>query len=38
MNRYTDGLGLSVIPEQFDVEGKMIKEMSYNGMLEMGIT
>jgi uncharacterized peroxidase-related enzyme len=38
MNRYTDGLGLSVVPEQFDAEGKMIKEMSYKGMLEMGIT
>ncbi|MGH9193519.1 MAG: carboxymuconolactone decarboxylase family protein [Acidimicrobiales bacterium] len=37
MNRYTDGLGLSVIPEQFDIEGKMIKELSYKGMLEMGI-
>jgi alkylhydroperoxidase family enzyme len=37
MNRYTDGLGLGVIPEQFDMEGKMIKEMSYKGMLEMGI-
>jgi uncharacterized peroxidase-related enzyme len=37
MNRYTDGLGLGVIPEQFAMEGKMIKEMSYRGMLEMGI-
>jgi uncharacterized peroxidase-related enzyme len=37
MNRYTDGLGLGVIPQQFDDEGRMIKEMSYKGMLEMGI-
>lgn len=37
MNRFTDGLGLGVIPEQFDMEGKMIKEISYRGMLAMGI-
>lgn len=38
MNRFTDGLGLSVVPDQFDDEGEMIKEISYKGMLDLGIT
>ena len=37
MNRFTNGLGLSVIPEDFAFEGKLIREASYKGMLEMGI-
>lgn len=37
MNRFTNGLGLSVIPEDFGFEGRLIHEVSYKGMLEMGI-
>jgi uncharacterized peroxidase-related enzyme len=33
MNRFVEGLGLSVIPEQFDMEGGMIKQ-GYAGILE----
>jgi uncharacterized peroxidase-related enzyme len=39
MNRFVEGIGLTPIPEQFDMEGKLIKEGSYKGMLEaFGIT
>ena len=34
MNRFVEGVGLVPIPEQFDMEGKMIKEGSYKGMLD----
>jgi len=37
MNRFTNGLGLTPIPEDFEAEGRLIKEVSYKGMLEMGI-
>lgn len=37
MNRFTNGLGLSVIPQDFGFEGRLISEVSYKGMLEMGI-
>jgi alkylhydroperoxidase family enzyme len=39
MNRFVEGIGLTPIPEQFDMEGKLIQEGSYKGMLEaFGIT
>ncbi len=34
MNRFVEGLGLSVVPDQFGMEGKMIKEGGYDGMLD----
>ena len=34
MNRFVEGLGLSVIPEQFSMEGKMLKG-GYNGIFKM---
>lgn len=39
MNRFVEGIGLTPIPEQFAMEGKLIKEGSYKGMLDgFGIT
>ena len=39
MNRFVEGLGLTPIPEQFAMEGKLIKDGSYKGMLDaFGIT
>jgi uncharacterized peroxidase-related enzyme len=39
MNRFVEGIGLTPIREQFDMEGKLIKEGSYKGMLDaFGIT
>lgn len=32
MNRFVEGLGLTPIPEQFDMEGQMIKKGGYVGM------
>lgn len=32
MNRFVEGLGLTPVPEQFDLEGKMIAEGGYSGM------
>ncbi len=32
MNRFVEGLGLTPRPDQFDMEGKMIKEGGYAGM------
>jgi hypothetical protein len=34
MNRVVEGLGLTPIPEQFDMEGKMITEGGYAAMLD----
>jgi uncharacterized peroxidase-related enzyme len=34
MNRFVEGLGLTPIPEQFDIEGKMITEGGYVAMLD----
>jgi hypothetical protein len=34
MNRFVEGVGLTPVPEQFALEGKMIKEGSYKGMLD----
>ena len=34
MNRFVEGIGLTPIPEQFDMEGRLIKEGSYKGMLD----
>jgi len=34
MNRFVEGLGLTPVPEQFDMEGKMITEGGYNSMLD----
>ena len=34
MNRFVEGVGLSVIPEQFSMEGKMLKG-GYNGIFKM---
>src|ERR687897_3231228 len=34
MNRFVEGLGLTPIPDQFAMEGRMIKEGSYKGMLD----
>lgn len=33
MNRFVEGIGLTPIPDQFEMEGRMIKEGSYKGML-----
>jgi hypothetical protein len=33
MNRFVEGIGLTPIPGQFDLEGRMIKEGGYKGML-----
>jgi uncharacterized peroxidase-related enzyme len=32
MNRFVEGLGLTPIPEQFDMEGQMIKQGGYTSM------
>lgn len=32
MNRFVEGLGLTPIPDQFDMEGQMIKQGGYNSM------
>jgi uncharacterized peroxidase-related enzyme len=34
MNRFVEGIGLTAIPEQFEMEGTLIKEGSYQGMLD----
>ena len=34
MNRFVEGIGLTPIPDQFDMEGRLIKEGSYKGMLD----
>lgn len=34
MNRFVEGLGLTPIPEQFDMEGRMITEGGYAAMLD----
>jgi hypothetical protein len=34
MNRFVEGIGLTPIPDQFDMEGRMIKEGGYRGMLD----
>jgi hypothetical protein len=34
MNRFVEGIGLTPIPEQFEMEGKMIKDGGYRGMLD----
>jgi uncharacterized peroxidase-related enzyme len=34
MNRFVEGIGLTPIPEQFEMEGRLIKEGSYKGMLD----
>jgi uncharacterized peroxidase-related enzyme len=34
MNRFVEGLGLTPVPEQFDMEGKLITEGGYAGMLD----
>jgi uncharacterized peroxidase-related enzyme len=34
MNRFVEGLGLTPIPDQFAMEGKMIKDGGYMGMVE----
>lgn len=34
MNRFTDGLGLTVVPEEFEMEGNLIKDGGYDGMLD----
>ncbi len=34
MNRFVEGLGLTPIPEQFDIEGQMIKQGGYASMAE----
>ena len=34
MNRFVEGLGLMPRPDQFEMEGKMIKEGGYLGMVE----
>lgn len=34
MNRFVEGLGLTPIPDQFAMEGRMIKDGSYKGMLD----
>ncbi len=35
MNRYVEGLGLTPIPEQFDLEGTMIAEDGYDSMTDV---
>lgn len=34
MNRFVEGIGLTPIPDQFEMEGRLIKEGSYKGMLD----
>jgi uncharacterized peroxidase-related enzyme len=34
MNRFVEGVGLTPMPNQFEMEGRMIKEGSYKGMLD----
>ena len=34
MNRFVEGLGLTPIPEHFGIEGQMIVDNGYEGMLE----
>jgi len=34
MNRFVEGLGLTPIPEQFDMEGQMIVGGGYAAMLD----
>ena len=34
MNRFVEGLGLTPIPDQFEMEGKMIRDGGYAGMLD----
>ncbi len=34
MNRFVEGLGLTPIPDQFGMEGQMIMDGGYDGMLE----
>ena len=34
MNRFVEGLGLTVVPEDFDMEGKMIHDGGYAKMLD----
>ncbi len=34
MNRFVEGLGLTPIPEHFGIEGQMIVDNGYDGMLE----
>ena len=34
MNRFVEGLGLTPVPEQFDMEGKMIKDGGYVAMAD----
>lgn len=34
MNRFVEGLGLTPVPEEFDMEGKMIHDGGYAGMLD----
>lgn len=34
MNRFVEGIGLTPIPDQFDMEGRLIKEGGYKGMLD----
>ena len=39
MNWFTEGLGLSAIPEDFPMEGQLIKDGGYDGMAgAFGIT
>lgn len=35
MNRFVEGVGLTPIPARFDMEGELIKEGSYKGMLDV---
>jgi uncharacterized peroxidase-related enzyme len=34
MNRFVEGLGLTPIPHQFEMEGKLIRDGGYKGMLD----
>ena len=34
MNRFVEGLGLTPIPDQFEMEGKMIEDGGHAGMLD----
>lgn len=34
MNRFVEGIGLTPIPDQFDMEGRLISEGGYRGMIE----
>lgn len=35
MNRFVEGLGLTVVPEQFDMEGQMLMQHGYEGAAEI---